>query len=287
MLKPMIQSLIEAWKPAMILPLAVVLMHAEAAEEISPARKVAVMKTSLGKIRIELWSAAAPETVNNFIELAEGRKAFKDPGSGAEVKRPFYDGLTFHRVIKDFMIQGGCPLGTGTSGPGYNFKDEINAMGLGLSDMKAIENGRPHPWLLIQSQQDFQKIILGPVLKQMGIKGESEFQEKLETVQQTVNALSILDVYTHLGYVYDTDLAAKKPLRGVIAMANSGPNTNGSQFFINVVDTPHLTGKHTVFGQVLEGMDIADKIAQVQTSAAGKPAAPVIIESIRLEKTVP
>lgn len=266
----------------------------QAAEEETPAgtaatktspNPVVLMKTSQGNIRIELWRDAAPETVKNFIDLAEGNKTFKDSKTGEDVKKPFYDGLTFHRVIKDFMIQGGCPLGTGTGDPGYKFKDEINAKGLGLADLKAMgEGGAPHPWLLIRDQPSFQRTVLGPVLQKLGITSQEQFQEKLEEIQNTVNALSVLDVYANLGYVFDEKLPAKKPDRGVIAMANSGPNTNGSQFFINVVDTPHLTGKHTVFGKVIEGMDIADKISNLETDPSGKPSTPVTIESIRVEK---
>ena len=255
-----------------------------AATETSP-NPVVLMKTSQGNIRIELWPDAAPDTVKNFIDLAEGNKTFKDAKTGEDVKKPFYDGLTFHRVIKDFMIQGGCPLGTGTGDPGYKFKDEINAKGLGLADLKAMgEGGAPHPWLLIRDQASFQRTVLGPVLQTLGISSQEQFQEKLEEIQNTVNALSVLDVYANLGYIFDEKLPAKKPDRGVIAMANSGPNTNGSQFFINVVDTPHLTGKHTVFGKVIEGMDIADKISNLETDPAGKPNTPVTIESIRVEK---
>ncbi len=259
-------------------------MTSQAAEKTATTAPVVLMKTSQGNVRLELWPDAAPETVKNFIDLAEGRKAFKDAKSGKEVTKPFYDGLTFHRVIKDFMIQGGCPLGTGTAGPGYQFKDEVNAVGLGLNELDAIRDGQTHPWLLIRSQEDFQRLVLGPALQKMGIKTEEEFKAKMEEIQKTVNAMSLQDVYANQGYVFDKSLAPKKPLKGVIAMANSGPNTNGSQFFINVADTPHLTGKHTVFGKVIEGMDIVDKISKLETDASSKPNTPVVIESIRLEK---
>jgi len=259
-------------------------MTSQAAENKVSTHPVAIMKTSQGNIRLELWPDAAPETVKNFIDLAEGRKAFKDTKSGEQVTKPFYDGLTFHRVIKDFMIQGGCPLGTGTGGPGFQFKDEVNAIGLGLADLKALKDGQTHPWLLVRSQEDFQRTVLGPVLQKMGIKDEEEFKAKMEEIQNTVNALSLVDIYANQGYVFDKNLTAQKPVKGVIAMANSGPNTNGSQFFINVADTPHLTGKHTVFGKVIEGMDIVEKISNLETDAASKPNAPVVIESIRLEK---
>ena len=147
----------------------------------------AVMHTNAGQITIELFDEDAPKTVENFKKLA---------GDG------FYDGLIFHRVIKDFMIQGGCPAGTGTGGPGYQFDDEFN-------DHKIV--------------------------------------------------------------------------RGSLAMANAGPNTNGSQFFIVTTDAaPWLDGKHTVFGQVTGGMEVVDKIENVPTQGADRPVEPIQITSIEL-----
>ena len=145
------------------------------------------MRTTEGVIVFELFDEDAPKTVANFKKLA-GEK--------------FYDGLTFHRIIKDFMAQGGCPQGTGTGGPGYQFEDEFN---------------------------------------------------------------------DHL------------VVRGALAMANSGPNTNGSQFFIVTADeAPWLDGKHTVFGQVVEGEDVIDRLNNVPTGGADRPIDPVFISSIEL-----
>ncbi|KTC68183.1 peptidyl-prolyl cis-trans isomerase [Legionella birminghamensis] len=164
----------------------------------------AIIKTSQGTITCELFTEQAPNTVANFEGLATGSKEFKDPKTGEMVKRPYYDGLTFHRVIAGFMIQGGDPLGDGTGGPGYQFDNE------------------------------------------------------------------------------NTNASFDKP--GVLAMANAGPNTNGSQFFITVAPTPSLQGSYNVFGQVTSGQDVADKISQVQTDAQDKPVTPVIIESITIQK---
>src|SRR5438270_13953441 len=145
-----------------------------------PAGTYAVFETSQGNIVIRLMEKEAPKTVANFVGLAEGTKEFVNEKTGKSEKRPFYDGLGFHRVIPDFMIQGGCPLGTGTGGPGYKFGDEIN-------DHKIV--------------------------------------------------------------------------RGALAMANAGPDTNGSQFFIVTADAcPWLDGKHTVFGEVRDGMDVVDRL---------------------------
>jgi cyclophilin family peptidyl-prolyl cis-trans isomerase len=147
----------------------------------------ATMQTSEGAISFELFDDDAPETVANFRKLA---------GEG------FYDGLSFHRVIKDFMVQGGCPQGTGTGGPGYTFKDEINS---------------------------------------------------------------------------------HKIVRGALAMANAGPDTNGSQFFIVTADEcPWLDGKHTVFGQITDGMAVLDEIERVPTDSSDRPTRAVNIESIAL-----
>jgi peptidyl-prolyl cis-trans isomerase A (cyclophilin A) len=143
----------------------------------------ATFKTSLGDIVIRLLPEKAPKTVENFLGLAEGTREWSDPRSGKKVKTPLYDGTVFHRVIPEFMIQGGDPLGTGTGGPGYRFADEI-----------------------------------GP---------ENRFDRP-----------------------------------GLLAMANAGPNTNGSQFFITEVPTPHLNRGHTIFGEVVKGGDLVAKIAR-------------------------
>jgi peptidyl-prolyl cis-trans isomerase A (cyclophilin A) len=162
----------------------------------------ATLKTTLGDIRVKLTPEHAPKTVENFVGLATGAKEWNDPRSGEKRTEPLYDGTIFHRVIKDFMIQGGDPLGTGTGGPGYQFEDET--------------------------------------------KGGPSFD---------------------------------KP--GLLAMANAGPNTNGSQFFITEVPTPWLTGKHTIFGEVIEGFDIVQKIAASKTRN-DRPDPEVTLEKIEI-----
>jgi peptidyl-prolyl cis-trans isomerase A (cyclophilin A) len=172
-----------------------------------PAGKVlAHFTTTEGKFTVELFEKDAPKTVANFVGLADGTKEWTDPKSGTKMKKPFYDGLIFHRVIPDFMIQGGDPLGTGTGDPGYKFADEFTS-------------GR-----------------------------------KLDKA-------------------------------GILAMANAGPNTNGSQFFITLAPTPWLTGKHTVFGEVTEGMDVIKKIGETKTTKPGdKPVKPIVIQSVKIER---
>jgi len=166
----------------------------------------AVFNTTEGKITVRLFETEAPITVANFIALAEGAKEWTHPTTRAKSTSKLYDGTIFHRVIPDFMIQGGDPAGNGMGGPGYRFEDETK--------------GSPHK--------------------------------------------------------FDTP--------GKLAMANSGPNTNGSQFFITVAPTDWLTGKHTIFGEVVEGMDIVKKISLVSRNSLDKPHKPVVLESVVIER---
>ena len=247
---------------------------------------VYVIQTNLGSIEVELFQNDAPETVANFIGLAEGTKEFEDAATGKKVKRPFYDGLIFHRVIKKFMIQSGCPLGNGTGGPGYKFADEIDAKALGLDKLKATDpkNG-PHSFLMIRSQEDFQRNVIMPLFQKMNIKSQKEIDKRRNEFEARLSALTIKEVYENMGYTYTEKGSPYSPVRGSLAMANAGPNTNGSQFFINIVDTDWLTGKHTVFGRVVEGMDVVDKIGAVQVGSGGKPVKDVKIISIRRKET--
>ena len=249
---------------------------------------IVIMKTSHGDISIELFEKDAPETVKNFIGLAEGTKEFTD-GSGNKVKKPFYDGLIFHRVIDNFMIQGGCPMGNGMGDPGYKFKDEINADSLGLQNLKVLdEKTGVHPHLRIYPQRQVQQMIAQPVFKKLGINSEETFKAKQkefqEEIQKRIKTLTLKTLYEGMGYSYDDKLKSYPMKKGFLAMANSGPNTNGSQFYINLRDNNYLDGKHTVFGKVTAGMDIVEKIGKVKTGAQDKPVEDVKIISIRLKK---
>ncbi len=167
----------------------------------------ATLNTNRGPIRVQLFPDHAPATVKNFVGLADGSKEWKDPRTGAAGQGPLYAGTVFHRVIKGFMIQGGDPLGTGTGGPGYQFKDEF------------------HP-----------------------------------------------------------ELTFAKPY--LLAMANAGPGTNGSQFFITVGPTPHLNRKHSIFGEVADqaSRDVVDAIATTATGRQDRPTQEVVIESVEVEQ---
>lgn len=255
------------------------------ANEKKDHNPVCIIKTSMGDIFVELFAKEAPNTVKNFIALAEGEKEYTNPVKNSKVKNHFYDNLKFHRVIKNFMIQGGCPLGNGTSGPGYTFKDEINAKSLGLDKIKVMQpNGGVHQYLLVRSQQDFSRVVVMPLARKMGIKSQQEFQNQQQEIQQKISQLTLKECYENLGYEYNDELKSHFPKRGVIAMANSGPNTNGSQFFINLVDTPWLMGKHTVFGRVIKGMEVVDKIGEVAVDNKSMPKTDVKIITIRLNQ---
>lgn len=166
----------------------------------------ATFDTSEGTIVCRLFEQEAPITVKNFVDLAEGTREWTDPRTRQKSNSRLYDGTIFHRVIPDFMIQGGDPTGTGMGGPGYQFQDETK--------------GSPHKF----------------------------------------------------------DKAGK------LAMANAGPGTNGSQFFITVAPTPWLTGKHTIFGEVTEGQDVADKITAVPRGRQDKPNNDVVLRSVKVER---
>jgi peptidyl-prolyl cis-trans isomerase A (cyclophilin A) len=162
--------------------------------------------TSEGSFTVRLFEDEAPATVANFVGLAEGTKEWTDPKSGQKVKRPYYNGLVFHRVIEGFMIQGGDPLGTGTGGPGYKFADEFSPK-------------------------------------------------------------------------------ARHGKAGILSMANSGPNTNGGQFFITLAATPWLDNKHSVFGEVIDGLDVIKKIGSTPTSKPGdRPVKPITVQSVTIQK---
>lgn len=238
---------------------------------------VAMLQTSAGDIYLELFEKDAPETVANFLNLAEGKKEFKDPKTGEMVKRPFYDGLKFHRVIKDFMLQGGCPLGTGSGDPGYKFKDEINAAALGLDKIKL-----PEVQFSLQNEVQRYQMQIG---QKLGIYSQADVEAKRDQIQEEMDRLSqmtLQELYEASGYQYDSTLQSHKAVRGALAMANAGPNTNGSQFFINQIDTPWLDGKHTVFGQVVKGLEVVDKICNSPVNAQSQPDPEIKIVTVKV-----
>jgi len=234
-----------------------------------------LMKTSMGDIELELDRSIAPNTVDNFVGLAMGTKPFIDPVNHQQVTRPFYDNLIFHRVISDFMIQGGCPLGTGTGDPGYKFEDEFLPIGVltGKIDTDAKAN-------LVFSQ------VIIPYLQANRDNPAPEIITIMNNCQQA-QSYEPLKTYN---VEYLQNLTNSGPVNliatvdfGTICMANSGPNTNGSQFFIVTKPDgcPWLDGRHTVFGKVTKGMDVVMAIQAVQTGPGDKPLQDVKILSVR------
>jgi peptidyl-prolyl cis-trans isomerase A (cyclophilin A) len=244
-----------------------------------------IMLTNMGTIELELDRTIAPKTVDNFVGLAKGTKEWKDPKTGNMVKKPFYNGLTFHRVIKDFMIQGGCPVGNGTGGPGYTFEDETYKFGDPVTGA-------------ITTPEDAYRVYTD-ILTPYFIKNQGD-PSKIDTlliniVQKCQNEKSPMPIMEK-PYEFYYELTQSQPLKkveglnakvefGTICMANSGPNTNGSQFFIVTKKDgcDWLNGKHTVFGKVTKGMDVVQKIESVEKGASDMPVKPVIIEKITIK----
>ncbi len=258
---------------------------ADPGAQSAPPRPRVTIATDAGAIVCELFPEQAPQTVRTFLDLATGQREWTDPATGAPVRRPFYDGLIFHRVIKGFMIQGGCPLGTGTGGPGFTFADEINAASLGLNEAKLLAGQGLHPHVRYPPMMGQARNWLS---ERMGDSAAAVLRQQdpaaaRQALQQELASFTLREFYDHLGYNYDDSLpASTRPKRSYLAMANTGPDTNGSQFFILVGDAPHLTGKHTVFGRVVTGMAVVDAIAAGAVDPQRfRPREPVTIRSIR------
>jgi peptidyl-prolyl cis-trans isomerase A (cyclophilin A) len=247
-----------------------------------PTNPLVLIQTTRGDMVIELFPAEAPLTVQNFLALADGSKPFFDTNSGVEVQRPFYDGLMFHRVIAGFIIQAGSPTGGGDGGPGFTVPDEINATSLGLDQMPLIDSeGYPHPLLGIADQAAFQQTILKPLYAAMGVRSDADIAQRSIDIESRLRGMSLKAFYELLGYRYMETGLSRAPLRGMLAMASSGPGTAGSQFFLTLADAPWLAGRHTVFGKLRAGQAVLDLIGRMPVDALQQPLEPVSILQIR------
>ncbi len=238
-------------------------LRGEAASSV-PARKgtFAVLETDRGILVIELFPAAAPKTVDNFIYL---------------VNKKYYDGVVFHRVIPDFMAQTGDPTGTGRGSPGYTFNDEINAEALGLHNKKVSEAPEYNGFV--------QQLANRAVVERLGIKNEIEWRKRQAEVEAEFRRISgrllnmtVKEMLEMAGYRFTPKLPSRYPDRFAVAMANSGPDTNGSQFFINQVRTPHLAGIHTVFGQLISDPTVLNEIIQAGNGKTKIVRASVVVK---------
>lgn len=241
---------------------------------------IAVVETSLGTITVELYRHAAPKTVENFITLARGEKEFTDT-DGKPAKRPYFDGLIFHRVIPNFMIQGGDIKGNGTGGPGYQFADEINAKALGLDKVKVSSSP--------MAMQEVGQVARTEVFKKLNIKSQQDLTGKQKEAEAMFQAeqnkwkdKTMEELFVARGITYTPNLESESNTKGSLSMANAGPNTNGSQFFVSVADNIYLDGKHTVFGRVLSGLDIAEKITQVERDQQDRPKTNVVMKKVTI-----
>ena len=241
------------------------------------------LNTNYGDIELELFDSIAPKTVKNFIELAKGEKEWLHPVRNEKVMEKFYDGLVFHRVIPDFMIQGGCPLGDGTGGPGYQFEDECFEKAYEITgniekDIDAVmvfnEILVPYMQNTPNPDEEIENLVNHIVEKQSVeklVNTKIEYYKTKTNIDK--NVFSLGDIKAKVEY-------------GTICMANAGPNTNGSQFFIVTKKdgAEWLSGKHTVFGKVTNGMNIAHKIEALPRDANDKPSDEniAVIESITI-----
>ena len=228
-----------------------------------PSHPLILMRTSRGDVYIELFPESAPRNVANFIALAEGKVELFDVNSAQSVTPNYYDGKTFHRILRNYLVQSGGSSAVQDPRPEYTLDDEINARDLGLNDIKVIdETGAPNAWLNLQDNEDFQSQILLPLYKKLDIRSAEQVEARQFELHKMLSEMTLLQAYENQGYQFNNRLPARVPVRGSVAMANSGPNTNQSEFFITLVDSPWLAGKTTIIGEIVEGMDIVDRIDQ-------------------------
>jgi cyclophilin family peptidyl-prolyl cis-trans isomerase len=225
-----------------------------------------LVQTTRGDFVVELYPQETPRLVAGFLDLA---------GEG------YYDGLPLHRVVRDFLVQGGSPDGSAEGGPGFVLPDEMSATSLGLDTMPLIDvEGRPHPWLGVRNDDDFRSKVLEPLYLSMGILSEDSLARRLSEVDTRLRSMSLQDFYEMQGWRY-TRARTRPPLRGSLVMANRGPGTNGSQFFVPLADLEWLSGKASVIGQVRGGMDVVDTIGRLPVDATQRPLEGVTVLLIR------
>ena len=228
-----------------------------------------LVSTSAGPIYIEMLPAEAPENVARFIEFTVGEVPLTETDSTLTASPRYYNGSQFHRVIPNFIIQAGSPEHNAHGRPRDYLADEINASALGLDRLPVIlQAGEVNPILNTDSQQEFASRVLEPLYRQLGIDSPEQLETEESAIIDALQSLTVMRLYEYEGYRYQNRYPTRAITRGIVALANDGPNRNGPEFFISLSDAPWLDGRYTVIGRVVEGMETADDIGD-------KPIQPV------------
>ena len=248
----------------------------------SDSNPLVLLSTSLGDIYIELFTVEAPNNVENFLALAHGEIEFIEKDSRNTFYPRYFDGMQFHRVIPNMLIQTGSPQYHPLGMPRRILADEINADVLGLDKQPVLnEFGELNSLLNISDPSSFRDELLEPVLKHLGIDSDSELTDRQFEIYNFIANLTIKEAYELGGYVYSSNLDTRPITRSIVALANIGPNSNGPEFFIASDDLPWLNGKHTVIGKVVEGMDTVDAIGKTEIDPLDPSRFATLIYSLR------
>jgi cyclophilin family peptidyl-prolyl cis-trans isomerase len=238
--------------------------------------------TTQGDIFVEMLPAEAPRNVARFVDLAEGRVTFTDPASGASYNPRYFDGMRFHRVIPGLLIQTGSPAKHPLGAPAEMLPDEINGAMLGLDTRFVFsDDNRLSPLLNVGTRQDLEQTLLQPLYRRMGIDENDELRSRQFEVAAALRQMTLQQAYENLGYRYDPTLISRPIERGIMALANQGPNSNGPEFFIATSTAPWLDGRHTVIGRVVDGMDVVDRINRFAMDPLTDDRQSTLIFSIR------
>lgn len=242
-----------------------------------------LVQTSRGEIYLEMLRQEAPLNVQHFVILAMGEIDIVDAATNTQSRSRYYDGMRFHRVIPGFIIQAGSPVYHALGAPAATLADEINADALGLNLMQVMQPvGTFNAMLDIKSKAKFDAEILQPLYRRMGIDSIAELASRQDEVLQTLQGLTVKTSYENQGFRYRSTALTRPITRGVVALANQGPNTNGPEFFISLTEAPWLTGKYTVIGKVVEGMAVVDAIGTVAIDPVRFSSESTVIQSVNV-----
>lgn len=239
------------------------------------------INTSKGEIFVELHGKEAPANVANFLALALGEIEFTDDNTGTVYKPRYFDGMTFHRVIPNFVIQSGSPHLNPLGAPAELLIDEISANSLNLDSAKVLlPDAKTNPLLNVTTTTDFAQSILLPLYQEMGIETPEEVLSRQNEITNRLQGMTVKQLYQLQGYEYSDGLTSRPIKRGTLALANTGPNSNGPEFFISLGNTEHLTGKFTAIGSVVEGLNVVDRIGERAINASKVTRASTVIFAV-------